>query len=323
MADPLETAELLAFTKTVESQSVSRAAEELRVPRATVSRRLARLEERLGARLLRRTTRSLRLTDAGEALYRHARIALDAVTQAEASVRADHDAVRGDLRVSVPPLSSPSFNEMVCDFVRKYPEVRLQVHATSKYIDLQRDGYDLALRASTAMQPGLVARPIMRDPVLAVASPAYLARRGLPKTRKDVAQHDCLLAFERGELPQTHWPLGGGRKMHVTGHLCTNDINMLRDAAVAGLGIALLPYFLVEDMINQGKLVHVLGEVIRLETMVAIVYPERELVPPQVRLFIEAIAAWATKEYGPLDSRKRPKCPTSVPRLPARSKRES
>jgi DNA-binding transcriptional LysR family regulator len=322
MADLLETSELLAFTKTIEAQSLSRAAEELRVPRATVSRRLARLEERLGARLLRRTTRSLRLTDAGEALYRHARIALDAVAQAEASVRADHDAVRGDLRVSVPPMASSSFNTMVCDFVRKYPEVRVQVHATSKYVDLQRDGYDLALRASTSMQPGLVARPIMRDPVLAVASPAYLSRRGLPKTRKDVAAHDCLLAFERGELPQTHWSLGGGRKMRVAGHLCTNDINMLHEAAIGGLGIALLPYFIVEKSIEEGKLVHVLGEVIRLEAMVAIVYPERELVPAQVRLFIDAIAAWATQEFGPLGLRKRPKCPTSVPRV-GRSKRQA
>src|SRR4051795_10351404 len=103
MSAPLETAELLAFARTVEAKSLSRAAAELGVPRATVSRRLARLEERLGARLLRRTTRSLALTDAGEALYRHARIVLDAVTNAEASVRRTDEVVRGDLRVSVPP----------------------------------------------------------------------------------------------------------------------------------------------------------------------------------------------------------------------------
>src|SRR5688572_20699239 len=100
MNEPLETAELLAFSKTVDAKSLSRAAAELRVPRATVSRRLARLEERLGARLLRRTTRSLVLTDAGEALYRHARIVLDAVQQAETSIKRSDDAIRGELRVS-------------------------------------------------------------------------------------------------------------------------------------------------------------------------------------------------------------------------------
>src|SRR5512134_3746345 len=106
MVDPVETTELLAFSRTIEARSLSRAAAELGVPRATISRRLARLEERLGARLLRRTTRSLALTDAGEALLRHARIVLDAVQHAEASVRRIDDVVRGDLRVSVPMILS-------------------------------------------------------------------------------------------------------------------------------------------------------------------------------------------------------------------------
>src|SRR5512134_948587 len=113
MVDPVETTELLAFSRTIEARSLSRAAAELGVPRATISRRLARLEERLGVRLLRRTTRSLALTDAGETLYRHARIALDAVSQAEASVRTIDGAIRGDLRVSVPPVNDPTFLAML------------------------------------------------------------------------------------------------------------------------------------------------------------------------------------------------------------------
>src|SRR5262245_45545239 len=108
MSDPPETTELLAFATIVESRSLSRAAAQLRAPRATIGRRLARLEERLGARLLRRTTRSLALTDAGEAFYRHARIVLDAVKTAEESVRRTDDRVRGDLRVSVPPMMNES-----------------------------------------------------------------------------------------------------------------------------------------------------------------------------------------------------------------------
>src|SRR5919201_4084958 len=110
MSDPVETAELVAFAKTVDAKSLSRAAAELRVPRATVSRRLARLEERLGARLLRRTTRKLVLTDAAEVFYRQACIALEAVRAAEQSVRTTDDIVRGDLRVSVPPVMSVSFH---------------------------------------------------------------------------------------------------------------------------------------------------------------------------------------------------------------------
>ena len=149
MQEPLETADLLAFASSVEEKSLSGAAEKLRVPRVTLSRRLARLEKRLGARLLRRTTRSLTLTDAGSALYRHARIVLDAVQHAEASVRQADDTMRGDLRVSVPPFSSESFYRLVLRFAAKYPAVRLQIQFSSRMVDLGRGEYDVALRASS------------------------------------------------------------------------------------------------------------------------------------------------------------------------------
>src|SRR5438105_7981960 len=121
MLDPVENAELLAFTRTVEAKSLSRAAAELGVPRPTIGRRLARLEERLGVRLLRRTTRAPALTDAGDAFYPHARSVLDAVEQAEASVRTSDTVVRGTLRVATPPMLDPTFNTLVCDFARAYP----------------------------------------------------------------------------------------------------------------------------------------------------------------------------------------------------------
>ena len=128
MNDPVETSELVAFTRTVEAKSLSRAAAELGVPRATVSRRLQRLEERLGARLLRRTTRSLVLTPAGDTFYRHARIVLDAVKDAEASIQRTGTAITGDLRVSVPPMLDAGFFAMITAFAKAHPHVRLQVH---------------------------------------------------------------------------------------------------------------------------------------------------------------------------------------------------
>src|SRR5262245_4894613 len=146
MIDAVETSELVAFTRTVEAKSLSRAAAELSTPRATVGRRLARLEERLGVRLLRRTTRALVLTDAGVAFYRHARIVLDAVGQAEASVRTSDNVIRGALRVTTPPLQDPSFHALVCDFASAHPEVVIQVDASSRHVDLLREGYDVALR---------------------------------------------------------------------------------------------------------------------------------------------------------------------------------
>src|SRR6187401_3169377 len=147
MTDPIETAELLAFVRTIDAKSLSRAAAELRVPRATVGRRLARLEERLGVRLVRRSTRRLALTDAGTTLYHHALTALTAVREAAASVRGAEGSMRGRLRISVPPMANASFDALVNDFLARFPEVQLHVHAATQHADLLAGGFDLALRA--------------------------------------------------------------------------------------------------------------------------------------------------------------------------------
>ncbi len=293
MQDPVETSELLAFTRIVEAKSLSRAAAELGAPRATVGRRLARLEERLGVRLLRRTTRALALTDAGDAFYRHARIVLDAVEQAEASVRKSDTVVRGTLRVATPPMLDPSFNALVCDFARAYPEVQIHVDASSRQVDLLREGYDVALRAGTELEAGLVARTIARASAVAVAAPAYLALRGTPKNARDLRAHKCLVGFMRGGLPQTHWPKAGGGKISIEGSFVSNDITLLVDAAVRGLGIAVLPTLLIGGLLERDALVRVLPGVIHAETRVAVVYQEKELLPPQVRAFIDVLVAWA------------------------------
>jgi DNA-binding transcriptional LysR family regulator len=298
MPDPVETAELAAFVQTVDARSLSRAAAELGLPRATLSRRLARLEQRLGARLLRRTTRSLALTDAGESFNRHARIVLEAVAQAEASVREVDDAVRGSLRVSVPPIVTASFRAMLCGFAERYPDVRLQVHFTSRIVDLRRDGYDVALRASSEIEPGLIARPLSREPMLAVASPAYLAAHGVPRSRRDLARHRCLMGFARGELPQSHWTFHGGSKVHLEGVFFSNELDLLCDAALRGLGIAFLPLMVTHAALESGALVAVLPETLYAEALIAVVYPEREFVPPAVRAFVDTVVAWAPGELG-------------------------
>jgi DNA-binding transcriptional LysR family regulator len=293
MTEPLDTSELLAFTRTVDAKSFSRAAAELGVPRPTIGRRLVRLEERLGVRLLRRTTRTIALTDAGEAFLRHARIALEALEAAEASVRESDAVVRGTLRVAIPPMQDTSFNALVCDFARAYPQVQVQVDASSRYVDLVRDGYDVALRAGTELEPGLVARTIARTSAIAVASPEYLETHGNPRNVRDLRGHRCLVGFMRGGLPQTQWPKVGGGKVSVEGSIVSNEITLLLEAALRGLGIALLPTWLLSAMLQRGELVRVLPNVIRGEARLTVVYPEKELLPPQVRAFIDVLVAWA------------------------------
>jgi DNA-binding transcriptional LysR family regulator len=281
MSDLIESVDLLAFTTTVDAKSLSRAALELRVPRATIGRRLQRLEERLGVRLLRRSTRSLMLTDAGEALYRHARIAIDAMREAERSVKQVDQSVRGDLRVSVPPIAKPSFYAMLDDFALAHPDVRLQVHFSTQQVDLRRAGFDVAIRGSSQLEPGLVARALGRTPLVAVASPAYLAQHGPVRSARDLRQHHCLLGFSKGELPQLHWLDGKGRVVQVQGRLASNDISFLCQAALDGLGIAMLPYKQVQPALASGALVQVLAGILEGESRMAVVYVEREFLPPR------------------------------------------
>lgn len=304
MHEPIETAELVAFTRIIEAKSLSRAAAELGVPRATVGRRLSRLEERLGTRLVRRTTRSLALTDAGDTFYRHARIALEAVEQARASVRRTDNVMRGDLRVSAPPVMDESLFAIITTFAKKHPEVRVQVEFSSRVVDLRRDGYDVALRATAEIEPGLIARTIARNRVIAVASPEYLAERGTPRTVKDLRKHRCLTGFARGELPQSTWPAGRGI-VHVDGAFSSNDLGLLRDGAVRGLGIAMLPRLVLGDLIESGALVHVLPGVLETENHLAVVYVEREFLPPHVRAFVEALVKWAPALRTPSSRRRK------------------
>ena len=291
MMKPLETAELLAFTQIVDARSLTRAAAELRTPRATVSRRLARLERRLGTRLLRRTTRSLVLTDAGEALYSQARLVLEAVTAAEASVRRRDDVIAGELRVSMPLLVEPSLFELITSFAKRHPDVRLQVQASSRVIDLQREGYDVAIRAGSSIAPGLVARHLFRSKLVAVASPAYIAERGKPRSARDLRDHRCLMGFAQGELPQSHWRIDN-RLVHVQGAFFANEVGLLCAAAAQGVGIAVVPHLFVAHQLAREELVPVLERANLGADRVAAVYADRELLPPQVRAFVDAIARW-------------------------------
>ncbi|MEZ4410645.1 MAG: LysR family transcriptional regulator [Polyangiales bacterium] len=307
MDDPPETSELLTFARTVEARSISRAARELGVPRPTVGRRLARLEQKLGVKLLRRTTRAMALTDAGEALYARARVVLAAVRDAELSVRRSDEAVRGLLRVSAPPRATDSFGAMVSDFLTRFPEVRLELDMSARHVDLIAEGYDLAIRAASELPPGLVARRLLRSRQVAVATPAYLAEKGAPKRVTELAKHACLVGFERGEHPVTHWPMLRGGKVRVEPTLASNALEVIHAAALAGRGIAMLPLMVVYDDLEAGRLAAVLPERLGSDVHIAAVYPDREFVSPALRAFIDAVVAWAKSDAQ--FSRELPPCP--------------
>jgi len=284
----LETEELRIFAMVVATSSISRAASELRVPRATVSRKLSLLEERLGVRLLRRTTRSMQLTDAGKQLHRHAELVLDAVRLAESSVQNGPDGPTGPVRVSVPPMVGGSLPEVLADFIGAFPEIQLQVHVSNRFVDLKREGYDAAIRATAALAPGLIARRLSRVSLLGVASPAYLAAHGTPQSLAELRQHRCLMSFDREERAQTHWA-PSGRKLSLAGAAFSNDPHLVLRFVERGLGIAFLPSTLVAPKIARGELAPVLPKRLRLEGSISLVYAERKLMASAVRAFIDWI----------------------------------
>jgi DNA-binding transcriptional LysR family regulator len=238
--DPPETAELLAFVAVIDNGSIAAAADELGLPRATISRRLARLEERLATRLIRRTTRQLALTDAGRELDPHARRIVEAVQQAAKSLQLADGAPRGLLRVSAPPGPAGLFDDVLVEFMARYPHVQLEVERSTRQVDLVAGGFDVALRATSHLHPGLVARRLATVSVGVVAAPSYLARQGTPRDPADLADHAALDGYDRGERPSTHWPLLDGGSVRVNARMASNDLGLLGRAAAAGEGLALL-----------------------------------------------------------------------------------
>jgi DNA-binding transcriptional LysR family regulator len=284
----LETDELRIFVAVVAVSSISRAAAELRIPRATVSRKLARLEEHLGARLLRRTTRSMQLTDVGRAFHVRASAALDAIRLAETSISVAASAPTGDVYVSIPPMVGGGLPDVFAEFVREHPGVRLHVDVSNRTVDLARERFDAAIRATGSLAGGLVARMLARSRLVGVAAPAYVASHGMPGSVAALRDHRCLVGLDARGQPQTHWPAGGKRRA-ITGIAYSNDPHLVLRWALRGLGIALLPATLVAAHLTRGELVTILPDALGVEGAISIVTHERRLLPPAARAFVEFV----------------------------------
>jgi DNA-binding transcriptional LysR family regulator len=181
----------------------------------------------------------------------------------------------------------------VSSFMTRFPRVRLRIDFSTRFVDLQRENYDVALRAtSLGLEPGLISRTLERSRIIAVAHSEYLVKNGTPRKASDLAHHRCLDVFSRGELPLSHWPLARGGKIAVTSALSTNNPIFVIDAALVGHGIALVPEILARREIDTGTLIHVLPGIIEAPTRVCIVYRERELMPKWTRIFIDELTAW-------------------------------
>lgn len=280
--------DVLVFARVVEEGSFTGAANALGLPKSTVSRRISRLEDHLGVRLLQRTTRKLSLTDAGRLYFdRSVRIVAE-LEDAERAVSEMQEIPRGRLRVTAPVEMGERVWRMVFSFMKQYPEVQLDLDLTNRYINLVEEGYDVAIRGGSLSDSSLIARKLDDSVFTLVASPDYLARHGEPTSPEDLKDHDCILFSSR--TAQTTWHLrdeGGQKKVRVKGRLAINHLELVKKAAIEGFGIAMLPDLFLETAIASGQLKPLFCGKGPKASGLYVVYPSTRHLAPKVRTFVD------------------------------------
>jgi DNA-binding transcriptional LysR family regulator len=287
--------QLETFVTVVRLGSLTAAAERLAVAKSAVSRRLARLEEDLGVALLTRTTRSLALTGAGERFLERAERLLADLDEARAEVAAERGVLRGRLRVAAPSsFGQEHLSPVLCAFATEHPEVHLELDFSDRRVDLVQDGVDLAVRIAELGEARVVATPLTTVRHQLVASPAYLRRHGSPRSPEALEDHAAVTYSQSSEAGWV-WTARDGRTGRVAPRsvLRANDGHFLRDAAIAGLGIANEPTFLLHQALRDGRLVPVLPE-LRWRTLTAwAVHVPADPVPARVRALVRTLrGAW-------------------------------
>lgn len=288
--DRLET--LRVFVAVAESRSFTTAADKLRLSRAVVSKAIHDLEAELGARLLERTTRRVKLNEVGAAYFDKCVRILADLDEADSAVRELHDVPRGTLRLTAPlSFAVLHLKPVITQYLAAHPDVNLAITLEDRFADLVDEGLDLAIRITRPEESSLVARRIAPARRVMCAAPAYLAAHPAPRQPADLAQHRCLIygGHARAETWALQGP-GGEQAVQVSGPLASNNGDLLHCAAVGGLGIALLPTFIVGPSVQSGELQVVLPDYRPEELAVYAVYPPNRHLAAKVRTFIDLLA---------------------------------
>ncbi|HQU78766.1 MAG TPA: LysR family transcriptional regulator [Azonexus sp.] len=289
--------DLLLFAHVVKVRSFSEAARRLGVSKSRVSKAVARLEGDLGVRLLHRSTRSLSLTEVGEAYFEHCDRILEELSLADTAISRLHQEPRGKLKISAPvAFSTMHVASALPDFMACYPDLTVDLTISDRLVDLAEEGYDIALRISREPGQNLVARQLAPIRRMICASPDYLARRGMPLAPADLVRHNCL-SYTFLDTQEV-WHLKGGDgdvAIPVSGTLRINDDEALSQAVLGGLGLAMLPTFIVGRDLQDGRLVEVLPGFVPTERFIYAVHLPNRHLPPKVRAFIDFLLA----RFGP------------------------
>ncbi len=277
-----------SFIRVVEAGGFRAASRQLGLTPSAISKRVRALEDRLGVRLLQRTTRSVAPTEAGQAYFERSREILADLAEAESALGAMGQEARGTLRIAAPmDFGRRHLAQPLAAFAARHPRLALDVDFSDRFVDVVGEGFDVAIRIGTLADSSLVARRLAPCRRLLVASPVYLQARGTPAHGADLPQHDFIgYALETSRT----WRVAsetGGRALPLRERHRVNNGEMMCRLAVAGLGIALLPTFLACDALRAGDLVPILEHELDADISVHAVYPHRRHLSAKVRLFVD------------------------------------
>ncbi len=277
------------FAHVVEAGSFTKAARALGVPKQTLSRRVAGLEEELDVQLLHRTTRSLKPTEAGAAYALRCAEIVRLADDADRTVREAREEPSGVLRLTADPVFGEAFlPALVTELARAWPSLQLEVVLTRRKVDLIEEGFDAAFRVGRIEHRGLTSTVLGPAQVRFCCSRAYLKRRGAPRTPAELRRHECILVTHESEL--VRWPFKGPRGLElvgVEGRLRFNSQRLAHEAALAGLGIALFPEFTCSADLRARRLVSVLDDLAPEVGGVTLVYPSARYLSARVRAFVD------------------------------------
>ncbi|MCZ6839745.1 MAG: LysR family transcriptional regulator [Alphaproteobacteria bacterium] len=277
------------FARVAEAGSFTKAAGQLGISTSAASKHVIALENRLGARLLNRTTRRLSLTEVGASYYEWCtRIAQD-VAEAESTVTQMHSEPRGRIKLNAPmSFGIRHLAPAMPEFLALYPELTLDMNLNDRFVDLIEEGYDVAVRIGELRDSSLVARRLAPARMIVCGAPAYFERHGVPKTPADLADHNCL-GYSLLAVPGEWHFTGPGRAqtVRISGNFHVNNGDAMRAAALAGLGVVVQPTFIIGDDVARGALQRVLADFTPRESTIHAVFPHNRHLSAKVRVFVD------------------------------------
>ena len=282
--------DMVLFVLVVDEGSFSRVADKLALTNSVVSKRIARLEASLNVQLLYRTTRKLSLTDAGHTLYNKAKIAKLALQAAEDAVIGYGENMKGHIRITMPVVSADLLlSPAIAEFCKQHPEISVELHITNRLVDLVEEGFDLAIRTAELEDSSLIAKRLIDSQWVICATQNYLNQYGIPKTPKQLQDHECLI-YKFDNTSSELWPLfddGVELLLPVHGRFHSNHLSAIKHAALGDLGIAFLPQALVYNELQQKRLTQILQPFTRKRMGMYAVYPKARQPDQKIKLLVE------------------------------------